>query len=220
MALPAMISTHNHVSEREIAHYWPDGQYDNSTWEDCLWCSVVELLNDTYNPSIPDTLAYAERLRDASGEPPTGGSNAWQAQTAIYKMHGVLIPVVTGFAALWDRLDVGYASAIAGSMGAFPYGHTLRRHLPGFAGGHSVYVARVKNGERFVVTEHNRPVAELGPAPVDGLREETWEELVKRVGIKEATKPPVFPKPLPYPPDYKGPPASEVLIRSRRRERF
>jgi prevent-host-death family protein len=86
----------------------------------------------------------------------------------------------------------------------------------------SVYVARVKKGERFVVTEHNRPVAELVPtkkrAEVTG--EETWEELVARVGIIEATKPPVFPEPLPYPPDYKGPPASEILIRSRRRERF
>lgn len=83
----------------------------------------------------------------------------------------------------------------------------------------SVYVARVKKGERFVVTEHNRPVAELVP-PAGEPREETWEELVERVGIKEATKPPVFPKPLPYPPDWKGPPASELLIRSRRRERF
>jgi len=88
----------------------------------------------------------------------------------------------------------------------------------------SVYVARVKKGERFVVTEHNRPVAELVPAgaeePREETSEETWEELVKRLGIKEATKPQVFPKPRPYPPDYKGPLISEELIRRRRRERY
>lgn len=32
----------------------------------------------------------------------------------------------------------------------------------------SVYLRRVKNGERLVVTDRNRPVAELGPAPSTG----------------------------------------------------
>lgn len=32
----------------------------------------------------------------------------------------------------------------------------------------SVYLRRVKKGERLVVTERNRPVAELGPAPHTG----------------------------------------------------
>lgn len=32
----------------------------------------------------------------------------------------------------------------------------------------SVYLARVKKGERLVVTDRNRPVAELGPAPSTG----------------------------------------------------
>jgi prevent-host-death family protein len=32
----------------------------------------------------------------------------------------------------------------------------------------SLYLGRVKNGERLVVTDRNRPVAELGPAPSTG----------------------------------------------------
>lgn len=37
----------------------------------------------------------------------------------------------------------------------------LRRNL-------SVYLRRVSRGERIVVTDRNRPVAELGPAPTTG----------------------------------------------------
>ncbi|HVD39247.1 MAG TPA: type II toxin-antitoxin system prevent-host-death family antitoxin [Solirubrobacterales bacterium] len=32
----------------------------------------------------------------------------------------------------------------------------------------SIYLRRVKKGERLVVTDRNRPVAELGPAPTTG----------------------------------------------------
>lgn len=32
----------------------------------------------------------------------------------------------------------------------------------------SVYLRRVRDGERLVVTDRNRPVAELGPAPSSG----------------------------------------------------
>lgn len=32
----------------------------------------------------------------------------------------------------------------------------------------SVYLRRVSAGERLIVTDRNRPVAELGPAPVGG----------------------------------------------------
>jgi prevent-host-death family protein len=32
----------------------------------------------------------------------------------------------------------------------------------------SVYLRRVSSGERLVVTDHNRPVAELGPPPTTG----------------------------------------------------
>lgn len=150
MALPQRLADigHNHVSEREVAHLWPDGRQDDSRWEDCLWCSVVMFLNDTHDGGLPDTLKYAERLRAASGEPPTGGSNAWDAQRGIKAVLGLSVPVVTGFAALWAALTPGRAAAIAGSMGVFPDGHNLRRHLPGFEGGHSVYVARLDSSDR------------------------------------------------------------------------
>jgi prevent-host-death family protein len=39
----------------------------------------------------------------------------------------------------------------------------LRRNL-------SVYLRRVETGERLVITDRNRPVAELGPAPSTGPR--------------------------------------------------
>jgi prevent-host-death family protein len=32
----------------------------------------------------------------------------------------------------------------------------------------SVYLRRVREGERLIVTDRNRPVAELGPAPTTG----------------------------------------------------
>lgn len=32
----------------------------------------------------------------------------------------------------------------------------------------SLYLRRVENGERLLVTDRNRPVAELGPAPSNG----------------------------------------------------
>jgi prevent-host-death family protein len=48
----------------------------------------------------------------------------------------------------------------------------------------SVYLRRVAEGERFTITDHNRPVASLGPL-VDA-RGETWEELRRRLRIKPA----------------------------------
>lgn len=145
--MPAAIPWHTHVSERELAHQWPDGQQDDGRWEDCLWCSCVEMLNDTWK-DVPDTLAFAEKLRDASGEPPTGGSNAWDAARGIKVVTGLVVPPIRGFDSLWNALKPGTAAAIAGSMGAFPSGHRLRRWLPSFAGGHSVYVARVDANAR------------------------------------------------------------------------
>lgn len=146
MTLPALLAGHNHVSQREIAHTWPDGQKDDGRWEDCLWCAVVELLNLTVDVSLPDTLAYAELLRDASGEPPSGGSNAWDAQRGVKRVLGITLDLVTGWTALDLALKPGYAAAIAGSMGAFPKGHRLRRHDPDFAAGHSGLLAKLEGG--------------------------------------------------------------------------
>jgi len=61
----------------------------------------------------------------------------------------------------------------------------LRRNL-------SVYLRRVAEGERLVVTDRNRPVAELGPPPSTG-------EALDRLIASGRVRPPVhrgFPPPL------------------------
>jgi len=139
--------SHIHVSERELAHTWPDGQKDDGKWEDCLWCSVVEWLNDTWQ-DVPDTLAYAEALRDASGEPPTGGSNFTNVQKAFTVLRIPIMLEPKFFPTFWSRLAPGTGGVANGSMGNFASGHRLRRHDPGFAGGHSVDVSRVDGTDR------------------------------------------------------------------------
>lgn len=138
---------HVHVSEREIAHTWPDGQKDDGKWEDCLWCSIVEWLNETYK-DIPDTLVYAELLRDASGEPPTGGSNFTDVQRAFVALKIPITLEPKFFPTFWTRLAPGRSGVANGNMGNFPAGHRLRRHDPGFASGHTVEVHRPDTTER------------------------------------------------------------------------
>lgn len=56
----------------------------------------------------------------------------------------------------------------------------------------SVYLRRVRQGERLVVTDRNRPVAELGPAPKGGPE-------LDRLVAEGRVSPPLrrgFPEPL------------------------
>jgi prevent-host-death family protein len=79
----------------------------------------------------------------------------------------------------------------------------LRQHL-------SVYVGRVQEGERFIVTDHNTPVAELGPLQDESERR--WAELRQRLGIIPGEgRIEDLPPPRPYPPGYTGPTVSESL---------
>jgi prevent-host-death family protein len=48
----------------------------------------------------------------------------------------------------------------------------------------SVYLRRVSEGERFTITDHNRPVASLAPLVND--RAETLDDLRRRLQIKPA----------------------------------
>lgn len=61
----------------------------------------------------------------------------------------------------------------------------LRRNL-------SVYLRRVSQGERLVVTDRNRPVAELGPAPTTG------PDLDRLIAAGRVSRPPrsSLPEPL------------------------
>lgn len=132
MTFPDPTYQHVHVSERE-----PDGSF-----EDCLWASAVEVLR--YGGlRIPATLAEAEALRKASGEPPTGGSNQGDLWTGIATRYAVIPHQGIGFGELWENLRPGSAAAVNGKLTAFPTGHTLRRHDPTYTGGHAVAVFRV-----------------------------------------------------------------------------
>ncbi len=64
----------------------------------------------------------------------------------------------------------------------------------------SVYLRRVSKGERLIVTDRNRPVAELGPAPSTG------PELDRLIAEGQVSRPrrPGLPEPL----DLTGDPAA------------
>lgn len=141
---------HRHISEREMAHDWPDGQHDDRHWEDCTFCAGVMLARICHNALIPATLTEAEHLRDVAGEDPLGGTSTADLIRGIRARYPSFTQFqhVAGFEALWAALDVGFAAAAQGSMGAFPVGHTLRRHDPGFDGAHDVLVVRLDDTDR------------------------------------------------------------------------
>jgi prevent-host-death family protein len=64
----------------------------------------------------------------------------------------------------------------------------LRRNL-------SAYLRRVSRGERLVVTDRNRPIAELGPAPTTG------PDLDRLIAAGRVSRPlrPSLPEPLELP---------------------
>jgi len=57
----------------------------------------------------------------------------------------------------------------------------------------SVYLRRVSRGERLVVTDRNRPVAELGPAPTTGS---ALDRLIAEGKVKPPKRRAPLPKPL------------------------
>lgn len=139
------------VSERERAHRWPDGRWDNDRWEDCAPCSVVMMVDATTAGRKPATksLTEAEALRAAAGYGPTGGTNIQQlAATAVTRYRITLPRYASGWGAVWTMLRPGWGGAIAGNLGAFPPGHRLRRFDTSFSGPHSVYVQRESTTER------------------------------------------------------------------------
>lgn len=141
---------HVHVSEREAAHIWPDGQHDDSAWEDCTFMSGVELVRLCHDAGVPATHAEGEHLRDDAGKPPLGGSNIGDLINGLKRRYGWLVGWVkaVGFTAVWSALTPGKAAAVQGSMGAFAAGHRLRRFDPPFHGGHCVFVVRADSSDR------------------------------------------------------------------------
>ncbi len=146
MTLPALIANHVHVSERETAHRWPDGSYDDAAWEDCTWDSALEYARSV-GVKAPATHAEAEALRhEVKG--PAGGSNPTEVQTAFKKRYKLNVTILRGFADMWVKLVPGTVACVTLSMGAFPKGHRLRRLSPRFAGAHSVTIFRIDEHDR------------------------------------------------------------------------
>ena len=133
---------HSHVSEREAKHRWPDGQWDKRSWEDCLWASAVEALRFG-GLRIPATLAEAELIRAASGEPPLGPSSQGNLADGMKVRFGLKLRQGSGFSALWAALKPGTAAVVNGRLGAFRAGHRLRRHLPHYLDGHAIAAFRL-----------------------------------------------------------------------------
>lgn len=140
---------HVHVSEREGAHDWPDGQHDDARWEDCSWCSAVMFARQAHDPSIPATHEEAELLRAAADEIPTGGSSPADVRRGLIARYRFNPPSsLLSPATMWAALDLGHVGLITGSMGAFPDGHRLRRFSPSFDGAHSIFAARLDETDR------------------------------------------------------------------------
>jgi len=74
--------------------------------------------------------------------------------------------------------------------------------------GLSRYVARVKDGEEIVVTEHGKPVAKL--VPLNGERK--IDRLIREGVVRPARRPK---DPLPEPLDIPGVSLSEIVIEQR-----
>lgn len=197
---------HVHISEREVAHRHANGALDPSGWEDCLWTSVTEWLNDTYE-NQPDTLARAEALRDASGEPTTGGSNFTDVAKAFAKLHINVAVQALGFAAFWKALKPGTAGVALGSFGNFKAGSSILRFAGSFRGGHAVYVARVDNSDRVWWCDPLAPKGAyngqwLSKADLQKFMSAGWTGIVRPL---LAAKP--APKPVPVPPKEDAMPA-------------
>lgn len=153
MTRPSSLWMHDGISEREVAHYWPNGQWDNAKWEDCNYDSAVMHYRASYDPSVPSTHYEAERLRQASGEDPIGGTNPSDVRRGYQARYHRTVPQpIKGWSTLRLALAVGYNAVVSGSMSAFSYGHRLRRPQPGFAGLHAVHAAKVDAARRYWVT--------------------------------------------------------------------
>jgi hypothetical protein len=136
---------HKHVTEREVAHRWPNGQYDNAAWEDCTFMSGVELARLCFSSKIPATHYEGERLRQAAGVSPSGGSNIDDLRNGIKRRYRrETSHPVSGFGNLWRVLTPGRAAVAQGRMSAVP---RLRRWST-FTGKHAVLVVRVDATDR------------------------------------------------------------------------
>lgn len=82
----------------------------------------------------------------------------------------------------------------------------------------SVYLARVKAGESFEVTEHGQPVAQLGPRPAKPVS--IIDQLIAEGRITPATRSHQDIPPPPQIADPSGRTLTEILLEMRDEERW
>jgi hypothetical protein len=129
---------HIHVTEREIAHVWPNGKPDDAKWEDCTYCAALEWAR-ALGVDAPASHGEAELLR-AEVDTPLGGSTIEEAATALTKRYGVDAPIVKGWTALRAKLVPGAIAVCQGNMGLFPKAGHWRRWDPAFGGIHATFI--------------------------------------------------------------------------------
>lgn len=134
--------THDHVSEREPRNQ-PEDPHDPAGWEDCTWTSGLELARAVGQP-VPATLAEAEALREASGEPPGGGSNIGDLRRGMLERYGWAGAVMPYAQAL--ALKVGEVAVVTGTMSELP--DHYRRWDPPFGGAHAAAIFQLDAEDR------------------------------------------------------------------------
>lgn len=150
MILPTALWSLDAISEREPAHYWPDGRFDDASWEDCTFDTAVAFARVVHDPDIPATHQEAERLRAASGRGTMGGTNYNDVRVAFAKRYDWdAPPVIRYWTNLRLALGTGYAAAVSGAMSAFTVNHRLRRFDPMFRGNHAALVAKLDAQPRY-----------------------------------------------------------------------
>lgn len=135
--------THEHITERELAHVGPCGP-DDKSWEDCTPDATIMAWRSWGHPLTPATNAEGEQLRCAAGRGMLGGTNIGDMVTGLRaRYNGAAAARVTNPADLLAHLVPGASAAVQGSMGAFAAGSHFRRWDPAFAGGHCAAVFRI-----------------------------------------------------------------------------
>lgn len=145
MGLPV---AHAHVTEREVWHRWPDGQIDDAKWEDCAFCSALEMARVCKNPAIPATHTEAEALRDDAGLTPAGGATQPEVMAGLKTRYSFVPRLVFGATYIWNAMVPGVAASVQGSYGVWPDGSHWRRWDPVFKGIHQATAMRLDSTDR------------------------------------------------------------------------
>lgn len=147
------------VCEKEDAHRWPDGRWDDAADEDCAFCSVLMQYLAEHPGAAPATLEEAEAIRAAAGLGPLGpasSADTIRGCQARYSWAPTQIPagsdvLLSAFA------QPGVSAAVSGKPSSCSTGNPFKRWLPTYLGGHKVYVSRIDDTERLWLQDPEGP---------------------------------------------------------------